>query len=217
MIGKQQKMFQRINEAEGGKPKRAFHCIRMTDFRARYPEIGIRIMYAIHGQQLDFNEIDVALIYSNKPITISDVTLTKLLAGDSAPVCSQSFLELHGSLAKPASIVKAGLIHDTDTSGWRRWFESATGASSTPPDGPTYEDFSLLRAATLAGQGVSLCPVAIIEDDLEAGRLVQLSSITVLEETGYYLARQALRHSRTRPEIDIFHNWLFENSSDFPG
>jgi DNA-binding transcriptional LysR family regulator len=77
-----------------------------------------------------------------------------------------------------------------------------------PPEGPLFEDFNLLRAATLAGQGISLCPLSIIHDDLVAGRLIQLSDIRVLEQSAYYLLQsdQALRAQR--PEVALFVEWL---------
>lgn len=183
---------------------------RMTNFRCRFPDMNIRIMYAIHGQHLDFREIDVALVYSNGQPAIPDVMLTRLLPGDSAPVCSQSFLDIHGPLSRPEAIARAGIIHDTDMNGWRRWFGKIGDENLAPPEGTVYEDFSLLRAATLAGQGVSLCPLSIIEDDLESGRLVQLSPVTILEESGYYLAEKTRNTKGFRWEIGLFHDWLLE-------
>lgn len=52
--------------------------------------------------------------------------------------------------------------------------------------GAVFEDFNLLRAAALAGQGVALCSLAMIRPDLAEGRLIQLSDISVLESLDYY-------------------------------
>lgn len=180
----------------------------LSEFRGRHPEISMRVLYAIHGQPIDFNEVDVAIVWYKEPPSSLGASMSKFLPGDSAPVCSPAFLELRGPFADPAAIADAGLLHDTDLSGWRRWLSLAEGKPVQPPDGPVYEDFTLLRAATLAGQGISLCPLAIIHNDLAAGRLKQLSKITVLAESGYYLVKPNDAQNGMRPEVEAFLAWL---------
>ena len=73
-----------------------------------------------------------------------------------------------------------------------------------------FEDFNLLRAAALAGQGVALCSLSMIRPDLAEGRLVQLSDIPVLEEFDYYLTQSALT-PRDAPRIkarQAFLSWI---------
>lgn len=53
------------------------------------------------------------------------------------------------------------------------------------------------------GRGVALCPRAMIRGDLEAGRLRQLSDISVMEEAGYYVLRSEER---------IFKDWKIVQS-----
>lgn len=189
---------------------------KMSEFRALHPQIATRILYAIHGQQIDFNEVDAAIIYSAGPLQMQGARATKLLQGSSAPVCSRSFLDLHGPLRGPADFAASALLHDTDQQGWARWFLKATGRGIGFSDGPVFEDFNLLRAATLAGQGISLCPLAIIHDDLLSDRLVQLSDITVLDESAYYLLESARPNQETRPEQTLFRQWL-ETARDRQG
>ncbi|WP_430538096.1 hypothetical protein, partial [Bacillus cereus] len=56
--------------------------------------------------------------------------------------------------------------------------QARAGHPGPSPEGPVFEDFNLLRAAALEGQGVALCPLAMIAGDLAAGRLVKLSDLT---------------------------------------
>jgi DNA-binding transcriptional LysR family regulator len=81
-----------------------------------------------------------------------------------------------------------------------------------PRDGPIYEDFNLLRAATLAGQGISLCPVSIIRDDLETDRLVQLSPLTVLNDSAYYLIEPQQPRPGTSEYVQHFLDWVHNQS-----
>ena len=186
---------------------------RLAEFRAAHPDIGIRMMYAIHGQRIGLDDSDISIVYSAHPLSVSTGSAKRLLAGDSAPICSRTFLELHKPLFLPEEILKAALIHDTNMSGWSEWFLKVLGCRIVPSDGPVFEDFNLLRAATLAGQGISLCPLSIIEDDLESGRLIQLSDKTILHESAYYVVRPG--HARTgfRAEVELFNSWLFDQAS----
>ena len=81
--------------------------------------------------------------------------------------------------------------------------------------GSIFEDFNLLRAAALAGQGVALCSLAMIQPDLAAGRLVQLSDISVLDEFDYYLIQSNLtpRDSGRRKARQIFLSWIDDERS----
>jgi LysR family transcriptional regulator, glycine cleavage system transcriptional activator len=178
---------------------------RMNDFRLMYPVINTRIVYALHGQQVDFRDVDVALVYSTGPLAVAGAEVSRFLGGESSPVCSQTFLELYGPLDTPHKIMAAPLLHDCDMAGWQRWFMKAEGQAVVPPAGPVYEDFSLLRAATLAGQGISLCPLSIIEDDLKSGRLRCLSDVSILGECAYYILTSL---GPQRPEVTAFRDWV---------
>jgi DNA-binding transcriptional LysR family regulator len=96
------------------------------------------------------------------------------------------------------------LLHDADEEGWRLWFARAGQAAPAQFAGPVFQDFNLLRAAALAGQGAALCPEAMIKDDLDAGRLCQLSDISVNEHTGYHLLRA---QGRIRQGATAFRDW----------
>ncbi|MFO1034414.1 MAG: LysR substrate-binding domain-containing protein [Hyphomicrobiales bacterium] len=72
---------------------------------------------------------------------------------------------------KPADLPRAHLLHDTDKYGWQRYMKQL-GLRQSPAEGdPVFEDFNLLRAAVLSGQGLALCPRSLIRDDVAAGRL----------------------------------------------
>ncbi len=86
------------------------------------------------------------------------------------------------------------------------WFARTGEAAPERWTGPVYQDFNLLRAAALAGQGAALCPRAMIGDDLAAGRLCQLSDVAVLEASGYYLLRGPMA-ARRGAAATAFRDW----------
>jgi LysR family glycine cleavage system transcriptional activator len=158
---------------------------RLADFRAAHPEAELRIVYAFHGQVIDFTEVDLAFVWAPEALPAEpSVTAELFLPGESVPVCSPA---LAAAGLGPAEIGRLPLLHDTDDGGWRHWFARAGLPPPARWAGPVFQDFNLLRAAALAGQGVALCPRAMIRDDLDAGRLCLLSEVSVMEASGYYL------------------------------
>jgi len=182
---------------------------RLADFRRQHPDIRLQLIYALHGQDVDFGEVDLALVFSKQgPPQIPGTHTTSFLAGASAPVCSPA-LAADLRRAGEEGLARAALLHDSGIGGWRQWFARA---GKTPPEkleGPLFEDFNLLRAAALAGQGLALCPIAMIAEDLRAGRLVQLSPITVHDDCGYYLVDRPPPGSTDREAAKAFQSWLF--------
>ena len=101
-----------------------------------------------------------------------------------------------------------GLLHDTDLSGWQGWLADGGHAGPVPP-GPVFEDFNLLRAAALEGQGVALCPLAMIGGDLATGRLVKLSARALDEDHRYWLLSAPVADSALAAQAAAFHDWAF--------
>lgn len=170
---------------------------RLASFRTAHPDIELRIVYAFHGQEVDFTEVDLAFVYSPCPLVPRPGAVAELfLPGAAVPVVSPA---LAGG-----RLQEMPLLHDTDESGWREWVARAGQDQPADLSGPIFQDFNLLRAAVLAGQGAALCPRAMIRDDLEAGRLCQLSEVSVLEGAGYYALRA---EHRSRDSAATFWAW----------
>ena len=180
---------------------------RLADFRSRWPGVEIRILYALHGKDIDFGSVDVAVIYSEGAPQLAGMATTCLLPGDSIPVCSPGVAAAASAIATPQGMVAAGLLHDTDESGWRGWLAAAGVHPDSASGGPVFEDFNLLRAA-LAGQGVAICPLAIIRDDLAQGRLVQLSDRAIRSGWAYYIIRREAPESIIARSQAAFCDWL---------
>lgn len=188
---------------------------RLADFRARRPEIEIRVIYAMHGHEIDFRETHVAFVYAATPPDHPGVESLPFLPGASVPVCSPSLvLRKTSSPVEPAQMVRLGLLHDTDTSGWRSWLGKAGHRPAGPLDGAVFEDFNLLRSAALSGQGVALCPNAMIGADITAGSLVRLSDIPVLTDHGYFMLIGSQTEGAMRENVSAFRDWAMASRDD---
>ncbi|RJL16361.1 LysR family transcriptional regulator [Paracoccus siganidrum] len=161
---------------------------RLPGFRALHPDIALRVIYAHHGHAVDFGDVDLAFVFSDSPPRGPGFRAQGFLSGISVPVCSPRLLPDAADLPPaPADLPAMGLLHDADTAGWQLWLQRAGLPVPADLPGPVFQDFNLLRAAALSGQGVAICSLAMIATDLAEGALVRLSDIAVLEEFDYYL------------------------------
>lgn len=186
---------------------------RLAAFRRLWPGIDTRIQYAIHGRDIDFGSVDIAVVYSEGPPNLPGTTAAHFLPGESIPVCAGTVARGNAAVGTPAGMVAAGLLHDTDPSGWRTWLAASGADPAEAESGPVFEDFNLLRAAALSGQGVAICPLAIIRDDLDAGRLVALSKTPIRREFAYYVVTRQTAGSRTGPARAAFCDWLLSTAA----
>lgn len=185
---------------------------RLPAFRTRHPEIQLRVIYAHHGHDIDHATTDLAFTFADAPPDGAGTQSTPFLSGLSVPVASPSLIPTRPDRLSLERLLDAGLLHDNDLSGWQTWLRRAGEDLPERLPGAIFEDFNLLRAAALAGQGVALCSVAMIRPDLAAGRLVQLSQISVLEGFDYYLTQSSLtpRDATRRRARQAFLSWIEE-------
>ena len=179
---------------------------RLSRFRAAHPGIETRVIYAMHGRDINFQDAHLAFVFSAGPPVISNVEAQLFLAGRSVPVCSPGLLRsLDHHPRTVADFRQLGLLHDCDTSGWKAWLQEAEADT-----GATFEDFNLLRAAALSGQGVALCALAMVAPDLAAGSLVQLSDRTTLDEFDYYMLSVTSAGPQALHQAQVFRDWAME-------
>ena len=188
---------------------------RLAAFRAAHPEVNLRIIYAMHGRDIDFRDVHLAFVFGETPPARPGIRAEPFLPGRAVPVCAPRLAP--DTAFAPADAVRRilslGLLHDTDQTGWARWLAQA-GHDGPPPDGPVFEDFNLLRGAALEGQGVALCPLAMVAGDLSAGRLVQMSDLTAGEGDRYWLLSAPIADPAQAAQARAFHDWAFAALAD---
>ena len=121
---------------------------------------------------LDRAGVDIAIRYGAGPYPGFDVTL---LFGDRFAPVFNPMLKISG----PAELMHRPLVdfqwrrRHPDNPTWTRWFAAA--GLSEPQESPLlrFSDESHAIQAAIAGQGVALASLALVGDELAAGRLVQ--------------------------------------------
>ena len=179
---------------------------RLSQFFQEHPEVSVKVVYAFAGQKIQFDEIDIAVLWG--PGEWEGCQATPLLPGATAPICNPNFLEKQGPFDVPQAILGKPLLHDDDRLDWQNWMRHAGLKHAGPAPGPIFQDFNLLRAATLAGQGIALCPLSLIADDLSSGRLVQLFDIAIKQDHSYSIIEPDTVSGRRSEALDTFKRWL---------
>lgn len=181
---------------------------RLSRFSAAHPGIATRIVYAMHGQDINFHDVHLAFVFSRGKPTVPNADSQFFLGGQSVPVCSPALLNNLGRKPETdAEILHLGLLHDGDHSGWKNWLQGRDAGDRAANLGATFEDFNLLRAAALSGQGVALCPLAMVRSDLDSGFLVQLSDRITTDGSDYYLLSANSANPQVTRQAQLFHGW----------
>ena len=174
----------------------------------------------MHGREINFHEVHLAFVFAKEAPSGPMTQAHFFLAGQGVPVCSPSALARLGHKPETvADFLTLGLLHDGAPAGWATWL---SGLDSAPPpptqasthDGATFEDFNLLRAAALSGQGVALCPQAMIQPDLKSGGLVQVSQRVQDDGFNYYLLSSSTAAPLVTHQAQTFRNWALSERED---
>lgn len=186
---------------------------RLGHFRARHPEIDVRISATPKLAELERDEVDVVIRYGlgNYP----GLYVEHLLADDLFPVCSPKLLDGPVPLREPADLARHTLIHDELRQEWELWLRAAgmEGAVDTSR-GPSFSLWELAFQAAIAGQGVALGRSTLVAGYLQSGVLVKPFTISSHSQFGYYFVCQPERLQERK--IAALRAWLRDEVNE-PG
>lgn len=172
---------------------------KLLTFKQHYPEYNLIIRY--HSSSPDYLDEHCLRVGSHEKESHSPYLTHTLFSAETIPVCSPIYLSQHAELSDERRLRKADLLHDHSEASWFDWFLKQ-GLSAPPSSKVLYEDFHLLKMATLAAQGVALCPEILIQQDLKSGALIALSSQKGNIGRYYAIEQNRYAHSNVRLLID---------------
>lgn len=183
---------------------------RLEDFSARYPSIDIRLDVSDRVVDLAQGEADIGVRCGLG--SWKGVKSTFLMSEEIIAVCHKTLLPFDREVTA-GWIAEQTLIHDGtphpggDFPTWNEWLARA-GANQPPTDGglKINSTAAVIQAAVKA-RGVTLVRKALIEHELETGRLVHLMPNVMWPVKWAYYAVASPRALR-RYEVAAFHDWL---------
>lgn len=180
---------------------------RLRRFQSSRPEIEVRLSTTARPVDFRREDIDCAIRHGRGqwPGLAADL----LLAEDLFPVCGPKLLEGRHPLKAPHDLALHSLFHIAmRRDDWRVWLNAVGIADIDPERGPVFESSDLALRAAAEGLGVAIASSALVEDDLEKGRLVAPFDVRLPTDSGYYFVVPEDR--REQPKIAAFRAWLLE-------
>ena len=176
---------------------------RLERFHRTAPEVDVEIIPALDLTAFSQGRADAAIHYSFTQPLPADRSVW-LIAVEAFPVCSPRLVEA-GGLAATSDLARHRLLHEQDTSWWRRWLTLAGVEEVDWTKGLIYHDSSLVLDAAVAGQGVAVGDNLLAFEELVAGRLVKPFGPT-LRSGSYYLLKPD--RGSEHPALAAFETWL---------
>lgn len=177
---------------------------RLGHFRARHPEIDVRISATPRLADISRDEVDVVIRYG-----LGDypgLHVEHLLDDDLFPVCSPKLLEGPVPLAQPADLSHHTLLHDELRQEWQLWMRAAGVEGLDISHGPSFSLWELAFQAAIAGQGVALGRSTLVQEYLASGKLVKPFHVSSHSRFGYYLV--CLPERAGEAKIAALREWL---------
>lgn len=183
---------------------------RLGRFKQLHPDIEIRVEATSELVDLRRDRVDVALRHGLGDYPGLEVL--PLIAPVLTPVASPGFLKAHGAVIHEAGdCLGYPLLHDGDRADWPLWLKAHGVADDLRAErGSAFDDDFLLIRAAEAGQGLALVPQAYAQEEIAAGRLIQVLDKPWPARFAYYAVTRP--GAADRPEVRAFLEWIREEA-----
>jgi len=184
---------------------------RIPDFRARFPEIELRIITSDANLDVLAEGIDVAVRYGSGKW--QGLSATRLFTAEVFPVCSRSLLGTV-SIRTPGDLLNAPLLEldasDKSWIDWVNWLQEVGLDARKLRRLLTFNNWPLLIQAAVDGQGIALGWTPYVNELLELGKLVRPIKTVVRPTNAYYLVTPL--HGE-KPHSAAFSQWIKEQAA----
>ena len=198
---------------------------RLQGFYERSPHIDLRMDTSLRLADISGGEFDLAIRYG--PEEGDGLKTLPLFQEYLLPVCIPSLCRALCSAQREArseaAILDLPLLHiegetsDAAVRDWRHWGEIFGLLDPRLDDGPRYPLSAMALQAAYDGQGVALCGLTLVIDDLVAGRLVTPYRAVKAVKTDYayrLVASPVRRQSATQA---TFMRWIEQEAEKTRG
>lgn len=181
---------------------------RLNEFAETYPDLDLRVVASPKVQNFGTDGIDLAIRLAAPPFENS-VNADLLFENQVVAVANPLLIEKIGHPHDSKSLQSYTLIHDAHNF-WPKYLQVAFPDHDLFNSKNIYfNQTSLAIDSAIAGQGIALTCLNFVKDDLEAGRLIRLNSITLDTGSGFYLI--SLRKPHQPPSLPLVKSWLMNS------
>lgn len=185
---------------------------RLEAFHQANPDIDIRVSAQDALVELDEGELDLALRHQRKatPTPGAEWLFDEMLS----PVASPALMAQGPALRRVADLTRHTLVEDDDerrydgSLSWRAWL-AAQGQQQLQPRRWLYLSYAHQQVQTaLAGQALALGRLAMCQQALLRGELVEPFGAGARTESPYAYWLLLSSQGRERPEVQQFAAWI---------
>ena len=177
---------------------------RLLRFRMDYPNVDIRVSTSERLIDLASDGFDLAIRYGRGKWP--RVESRRLMTEEIFPVCAPALLEGDPPLREPCDLAKFTLLHDDMTEDWTMWLEAAGVGDIDVARGLAFTHSNLVTQAARDGAGVALGRSVLVQEDLNAGRLVRPFALGLPAFHAYWIVTP--KGIEPRREVRSFIDWL---------
>ncbi len=181
---------------------------RVIQLQNDRPDMRIELTASIaHGVDFSNEHFDAAVIFGRPPESprrahhLFDEVLT--------PVCTPDFLPRHNGRTEVADLADKTLLHPTrDRRDWLMWLREEGVQSLPSGKSQHFDTLDLAINSALQGYGVAIGDLTLIEDDLQAGRVIAPFPLCVASGAAYTL----LYPENSTPALTVAIEFLTEEA-----
>lgn len=183
---------------------------RLPEFYRRHPEFSVE--FAPYRRDEDFSgETPHAAILSGVPTQRPGMRCDYIIGREVVVICHPDRLNTRrqaGRWRDAGDLVHEPLIsHANAPDNWPEWF-AAMGIDVGPLPGPRMDQVSIILRAVMADMGLAVLQRCLVQEEIDAGRVVVPFDVPVSLRHGYLLCSP--ESMSDRPALRVFRDWLLE-------
>lgn len=160
---------------------------RLPRFRREFPDIDVQLLTNHGDVSWRDSAADVAIVFSNEP---DQAGRLRLMGEQVFPVCSPSLLQEAQGTSETKLLQQAPLLALSVNAGqrwldWPAFFQRLGEGRKDPTPALTFDNYTLLIQAAIAGQGIALGWQGLVDDLIAQGFLVEVEGHRVATKLGY--------------------------------
>jgi len=182
---------------------------RWGRFYDRHPEVDVRLTTSLNPVDFRRDDYDLAILVLADGAQAPGLESHEFLSVDTFPVCSPA---LARNIHQPADLAGHTLLHSAPRpTDWRRWLTAAGLPTLNGARDLRFESLNLAIQAAIEGIGVAVGIEALLQDDLQQGRLVRLFAMERRSDHPFRIVYPAGKAQDAR--LIAFRDWLLEEAA----
>lgn len=182
---------------------------RLAQYRSLHPDVEVRVISEQDVNVRLNSDIDIAIVFANN----APENALLLFKEQVYPVCSPSFYDgccKSGEISSHKKLAELPLLKLADQGAaswldWARFFKGRRSQVRPASSVMTFNNYTLLIQAAIAGQGVGLGWRGLVDEMVERKMLVAMENFKLSSASGYYAIQPSLKRKEA---ADQFIEWL---------